>query len=189
MTGPILRVTGLVKQFSSRRRTVRAVDGVDLAIEEGQALGLVGESGCGKSTLAKLIMRLIAPDAGFIQFAGMPTLAHDARPNCDRSGPAFQMVFQDPYASLNPRMTVAQAPGGAADRAQERQAPHERAARIKWLMERVRLRAGSSWTATRTSSRAGSASASASRARWRSRQAYRRATNRSPRSMSRCARR
>jgi oligopeptide/dipeptide ABC transporter ATP-binding protein len=112
--GPLLRVRGLKKHFAVRRgffqrlgSPVRAVDGVDLAIEPRQTLGLVGESGCGKSTVARLIMRLLDPDHGSIRFEGreIGTLTERAFKPLRRR---IQMIFQDPYSSLNPRMTVAQ---------------------------------------------------------------------------------
>ncbi len=109
---PILEVRGLVKHFPipkdglfSKQQAVHAVDGVDLSIAKGETVGLVGESGCGKSTLARLIARIQRPDAGLIRFAGYDiTFATPAeiRPLRQR----MQMIFQDPYASLNPRMTV-----------------------------------------------------------------------------------
>jgi peptide/nickel transport system ATP-binding protein len=110
---PILEVKGLVKHFPvpkdgffSKQQAVHAVDGVDLAIVKGETVGLVGESGCGKSTLARLIARIHRPDAGLIKFAGHDITfasAAEIRPLRQR----MQMIFQDPYASLNPRMTVA----------------------------------------------------------------------------------
>jgi oligopeptide/dipeptide ABC transporter ATP-binding protein len=85
----------------------RAVDGVDLEIRPNQALGLVGESGCGKSTVARLILRLLHPDGGRIRFNGREIAGlHERQFKPLRK--EIQMIFQDPYSSLNPRMTVAQ---------------------------------------------------------------------------------
>ena len=111
---PLLSVRGLEKYFPVRsgvlRRVVghvRAVDGVDLAIQAGQTLGLVGESGSGKSTTARLITRLIDPTGGQVVFAGTD-LAALSGGQLRAARRQIQMVFQDPYASLSPRMTVAQ---------------------------------------------------------------------------------
>src|SRR5262249_32716842 len=108
----LLAVTGLVKHFDlgrdglfGRKRVVHAVDGVDLTVKQGETVGLVGESGCGKSTVARLITRLHTPDAGTIGFDGEEIA--QASPAAIRPlRRRLQMVFQDPYASLNPRMTV-----------------------------------------------------------------------------------
>ena len=107
-----LQLENLTRHFTRRegwpipRKTVtRAVDGVSLQIEKGEIIGLVGESGCGKSTLARLIMQLLAPTSGSVVLEG-ERLA-DLPPNEIRKRRRdFQMIFQDPYASLNPRMTV-----------------------------------------------------------------------------------
>jgi len=111
MTAPLLSVRGLVRHFPTPGRLfgpprfVRAVDGVDLDVARGETLGLVGESGCGKSTLGRLIARLDAPTAGRILLEGRDVSGLD-----DRSllpiRESVQMVFQNPFASLNPRMTV-----------------------------------------------------------------------------------
>ena len=69
-TGPLLAVEGLAKLFSTRRGTLKAVDGVSFTLEEGRTLGLVGESGCGKSTTARLILRLLEPTAGSVRYRG-----------------------------------------------------------------------------------------------------------------------
>lgn len=84
---------------------VKAVDGVDLEIRKGEILGLVGESGCGKSTLSRLIMQLLTPTSGSVVLEG-ERLADLPRDEIRRRRRDFQMIFQDPYASLNPRMTV-----------------------------------------------------------------------------------
>src|SRR5262249_35679432 len=111
---PLLAVRGLVKHFPlprdglfASRKVVRAVDGVDLDVDAGETVGVVGESGCGKSTFARLVVRIHEPTAGTIRFAGQEIA--DASPSAIRPlRRRMQMVFQDPYASLNPRMTVAE---------------------------------------------------------------------------------
>jgi oligopeptide/dipeptide ABC transporter ATP-binding protein len=110
--GEILQVDGLVKYFPIRagllNRTaghVHAVDGVTFAVKRGEAFGLVGESGCGKTTLAQTVVRLYKPTAGRIVFDGIDIGALGAG-ELQRYRRRIQMIFQDPYASLDPRMTV-----------------------------------------------------------------------------------
>jgi oligopeptide transport system ATP-binding protein len=114
----LVEVRDLVKVFplgesafgGGAERHVRAVDGVSLEIEAGETLGLVGESGSGKSTLGRLMLRLIEPTSGSVRFDGVDVLAARGR-ELRRLRRDMQIVFQDPFASLDPRMTVEQAVG------------------------------------------------------------------------------
>ncbi|MGH8774912.1 MAG: ABC transporter ATP-binding protein [Jiangellaceae bacterium] len=113
MTDPLLSVRGLVKYFPLTtgivfRHTVgqvQAVDGVDFDLHAGETLGLVGESGCGKSTIAKLIMGLEQPTSGEILYKGRDVTKMSSR-ELKQYRRQVQIIFQDPYSSLNPRMTV-----------------------------------------------------------------------------------
>jgi peptide/nickel transport system ATP-binding protein len=111
---PLLTVEGLRKHFPVRGgllnrqvATVQAVDDVSFSVRKGETLGIVGESGCGKSTTARLLMRLVEPDAGAVTFDGDP-VGTPRGITVSEMRRQMQMVFQDSYSSLNPRMTVAE---------------------------------------------------------------------------------
>jgi len=110
LKAPLVRIEDLVKYFPAGgglfgRTVVHAVDGVSLAIEAGETLGLVGESGCGKSTLGRVIVRLLPATSGHVYFKDTD-LTKVRGEKLRRTRQEIQMIFQDPYASLNPRMTV-----------------------------------------------------------------------------------
>jgi oligopeptide transport system ATP-binding protein len=140
----LLEVKGLKKYFPvdrgwrKERTFIRAVDGVDLSIRPGETLGLVGESGCGKTTVGRLILRLIEPTEGEILFEGRDLIRLDKR-EIHPMRRAFQIIFQDPFASLNPRMTVSEIVGrpmeihGLVERPQRNE-------RVSQLLESVGLR-------------------------------------------------
>lgn len=138
MSEPLLRVEGLTKHFSTKKGLLHAVDNVSFTIDKGRTLGMVGESGCGKSTTGRAILRLIEPTAGNVLFDNIDVRSLDAA-KLRRMRTRMQIVFQDPFSSLNPRMTVSQAieepiklHGIITD-------PQEREERVLELMETVGL--------------------------------------------------
>ena len=138
MNQELLRVEKLVKYFDAGRgRRVHAVDGVSFSLAQGETLGLVGESGCGKSTLGRTIIKLLVPDAGSVHLFGQ-NISEMSALQVKSLRREAQMIFQDPFASLNPRSTVGRAieepliVHGLSDRS-------ARTDRVNWLLKRVGL--------------------------------------------------
>jgi oligopeptide transport system ATP-binding protein len=146
---PILEVKGLVKHFPVTQGVifkrevgqVKAVDGVDLELGRGETLGVVGESGCGKSTLARLLLAAERPTAGTVRFDGQDIFALP-RGELRALRRRIQMVLQDPYSSLNPRMTVGDIVGEPFEIHPEVAPKGERRAKVRELLELVGLDPG-----------------------------------------------
>ena len=102
---PIIETHDLCKYFKTAKGDLHAVDKVNISIERGKTLGVVGESGCGKSTLGRTLLRLLEPTSGQVLFDGVDIMSYD-RHKMKKMREKMQIIFQDPYASLNPRMTV-----------------------------------------------------------------------------------
>ncbi len=145
---PLLRVEGLVKHFHveagglirRRYKAIRAVDGVDLELWPGETLGIVGESGCGKSTLARTLLRLEEPTAGHAWFRGEDILSMSPRA-FRRMRREMQIIFQNPYASLDPRMRVGDLIGEPFEIFPDIVPSQKRRSRVAELLERVGLNA------------------------------------------------
>lgn len=136
---PLVRIRGLTKHFGKAPALVHAVESVDFSIARGEMLGLVGESGSGKSTIGRMILRALDVTAGEVVFDGTPIHAMSQR-QLKPFRRRMQMVFQDPYASLNPRLRVRDIVGEALD-AHGLARGAARTARITELLEIVGLQA------------------------------------------------
>ncbi|MDR1835630.1 MAG: ATP-binding cassette domain-containing protein [Fusobacteriaceae bacterium] len=104
---PLVETRNLKKYFATKNGQLHAVDGVNISIEKGKTLGVVGESGCGKSTLGRTVLRLLEPTGGDILYKGESILAF-GREQMKEMRKKMQIIFQDPFTSLNPRMTVSE---------------------------------------------------------------------------------
>jgi oligopeptide transport system ATP-binding protein len=147
MSEPLLKVKDLVKQFPIKGGLlgrevdrVHAVDGVSFELQAGETLGVVGESGCGKSTTGRCILRLIEPTSGEVWFEGK-NVTTASKTELRALARDMQIIFQDPYASLNPRMTVASIIGEALTIHKLTKTPREYDDRIVQLLETVGLSA------------------------------------------------
>ncbi len=153
----LLCVADLAKTFDVSRRGIaqaltraprallRAVDGVSFGIGRGETLALVGESGCGKSTLARMVVGLVAPTRGSVTFDGVTLYGENADADAAqrrRARASMQMIFQDPYASLNPRWRVVDIVGEPIAAAEPETPPAERTARVRALLAQVGLSGG-----------------------------------------------
>lgn len=139
MSKNLIEVEGLKKYFNvGKGKVLKAVDNINFSIREGETLGMVGESGCGKTTAGRTVLRLYEPTAGSVKYNGtdiyklsagkMKALRRD-----------MQMIFQDPYASLNPRLTVSDIIGEALDIHGMAGSRAERKKRIEELLDMVGL--------------------------------------------------
>ena len=107
MDTPLIQTVDLVKYFNTKRGPLHAVDHVNLSIKKGEALGVVGESGCGKSTLGRTILRLLEPTSGSVLYNGDDIVKYSPQ-KMKEMRKKMQIIFQDPFTSLNPRMSVSE---------------------------------------------------------------------------------
>lgn len=135
---PILEVNNLKKYFSVPNGSLHAVDNVSFSINRGETMGIVGESGCGKSTLGRVILRLHEPTSGSVVYDGMDitTFEHEEMRQMRKY---MQIIFQDPYASLNPRFTISQIIEEPLKLHKIYKSEKERREKVEFLMEQVGL--------------------------------------------------
>ena len=126
------------KWFFEKQRYVKAVDDVSFEVKKGETLGLVGESGCGKSTLARVVLQLIKRNEGTVEFEGVELTAMKKK-ELNKIRKEMQIVFQDPFKSLHPRMRVGQSIGAPLVISRTMTNKEERQKRVLELMERVGL--------------------------------------------------
>ncbi|WP_243129812.1 oligopeptide/dipeptide ABC transporter ATP-binding protein [Clostridium sp. 1001271st1 H5] len=138
MTEPLIEAIELKKYFKSPKGMVHAVDNVSFRVERGKTLGVVGESGCGKSTLGRAVLRLLEPTSGRIIYGGSD-ITKLSRRKMDAMRSNMQLIFQDPYASLNPRMTVSELIAEALLVCKTCETKSERDSRVHELMDVVGL--------------------------------------------------
>jgi peptide/nickel transport system ATP-binding protein len=144
--GILMKARGLKKSYAlagaredlSGSQRLMAVDDVNLELRNGETLAIVGESGCGKTTLARMLLRLIEPEAGQIEFAGRDLLRLRAG-ELRKARSAMQMIFQDPFASLNPRMRVGEIVGEPLAIHEAELGRPERMERAARMLQRVGL--------------------------------------------------
>ncbi len=138
MSDVLIETHGLKKYFKTPRGLLHAVDNVNIRINRGQTLGVVGESGCGKSTLGRVLLRLLESTEGEILFEGKDVVKFNAHEMTEYRKEA-QMIFQDPYSSINPRMTVSQTISEPMEHFHTFAKKEDREDRVYELMETVGL--------------------------------------------------
>ncbi len=138
MSTPLIQTVDLVKYFDTPRGVLHAVDKINISIEKGETLGVVGESGCGKSTLGRTILRLLEPTGGQILYNG-ENIVNYSKKQMHEMRSKMQIIFQDPFTSLNPRMTVSEIIEEPMIVSRRFKSAAERQKRVEMLMDTVGL--------------------------------------------------